>query len=221
MLAVDAFLSLSSSTGTLSRRLAFFVPESVHVTCPDACWRGRHAHSASASERRNGENMNPQNRAESASIRHEIDHLRHKTVAELKVRYLEVFGEASRSNHKQFLVRRIAWRLQALAEGDLSERARERALSLARDADFRLRAPQGLPGMATTAGRHRDARLPAPGTILRRAFRDQNITVQDLERGLQYEGAVYPSLSAVARHVSGTQWNGFSFFRLPRAAVRK
>jgi thymidylate synthase ThyX len=52
--------------------------------------------------------MNAQNRAESASIRHEIDHLRHKTVAELKVRYLELFGEASRSNHKQFLIRRIA-----------------------------------------------------------------------------------------------------------------
>ena len=165
--------------------------------------------------------MNAQNRAENASIRREIDHLRHKTVAELKVRYLELFGETSRSNHKQFLVRRIAWRLQALAEGDLSERARERALSLARDADLRLRAPQDSLSMATTAGRHRDARLPAPGTILRRAFRDQNITVHVLEKGFQYEGAVYPSLSAVARHVSGTQWNGFSFFRLPGAAVRK
>ena len=159
--------------------------------------------------------MNPQNRAESASIRREIDHLRHKTVAELKVRYLELFGETSRSNHKQFLIRRIAWRLQALAEGDLSERAHERALSLARDADLRLRAPQDSLSMATAASRHRDARLPAPGTILRRVFRDQNITVHVLERGFQYEGAVYPSLSAVARHVSGTQWNGFSFFRLP------
>ena len=165
--------------------------------------------------------MKAQNRAESAAIRHEIDHLRHKTVAELKVRYLELFGEASRSNHKQFLVRRIAWRLQALAEGDLSERARERALSLARDADLRLRAPEGPSGMATTVGRHRDARLPAPGTILRRAFRDQNITVHVLERGFQYEGAVYPSLSAVARHISGTQWNGFSFFRLHSAAGKK
>src|SRR6266849_3455337 len=142
MLVVDAFCALPPSPGRHSRRLAFFVPESVHVMRPDACWRGRHAHSASASERRNGENMNAQNRAESASIRHEIDHLRHKTVAELKVQYLEVFGEASRSNHKQFLVRRIACRLQALAEGDLSERARERALSLARDADLRLTAPQ-------------------------------------------------------------------------------
>jgi hypothetical protein len=165
--------------------------------------------------------MNAQNRAESASIRHEIDHLRHKTVAELKVRYLEVFGEASRSNHKQYLVRRIAWRLQALAEGDLSERARERALSLARDADLRLRAPQGSSGMATTVGRHRDARLPAPGTILRRTFRDENITVRVLENGFQYEGAVYRSLSAVVRHISGTQWNGFSFFRLHGAEERK
>jgi len=94
--------------------------------------------------------MNAQNRAESASIRYEIDHLRHKTVAELKVRYLDLFGEASRSNHKQFLIRRVAWRIQALTEGDLSERARERALSLARDADLRLSAPRGS-GMATTA----------------------------------------------------------------------
>ena len=164
--------------------------------------------------------MNAPNRAESASIRHEIDQLRHKTVAELKVRYLELFGETSRSNHKQFLVRRIAWRVQALAEGDLSERARERALSLAHDADLRLSAPHGSSG-TTTPGQHRDSRLPAAGTILRRAFRDQNITVHVLEKGFQYDGIVYPSLSAVARHVSGTQWNGFSFFRLPGAAGRK
>ena len=165
--------------------------------------------------------MNAQNRAEIASIRHEIDHLRHKTVAELKVRYLEAFGEASRSNHKQFLIRRIAWRLQAVAEGDLSERARERALSLARDADLRLRAPQGSSGIATTAGRHRDSRLPAPGTVLKRTFRDQSVVVRVLESGFQYEGAMYRSLSAVARQVSGTHWNGFSFFGLQSAAEDK
>ncbi len=164
--------------------------------------------------------MNAQIQAEIASIRREIDHLRHKTVAEMKVRYLELFGEASRSNHKQFLVRRIAWRLQALAEGDLSERARERALRLARDADLRLSAPQRALGVST-AGRHRDSRLPAPGTILTRTFRNQAITVHVLDNGFQYEGAVYRSLSAVARHISGTQWNGFSFFQLHSAAGRK
>jgi hypothetical protein len=158
--------------------------------------------------------MHAQNEVEMASIWSEIDHLRHKTVAQLKIRYLEVFREASRSNHKQFLIRRIAWRLQALAEGDLSERARERALRLAQDADVRLRAPQSSGQAVGSPGRHRDSRLPLPGTVLTRTFRDQTISVQVLENGFQYDGVVYRSLSAVARQISGTQWNGFSFFRL-------
>jgi Protein of unknown function (DUF2924) len=44
------------------------------------------------------------------------------TVGQLKEKYGEVFGESSRSNHKQFLFRRIAWRMQANAFGGLSER---------------------------------------------------------------------------------------------------
>jgi hypothetical protein len=48
-------------------------------------------------------------------------------VAALKKRYRELFGEESKSSNKRFLFRRIAWRLQANAEGDLSERARRRA----------------------------------------------------------------------------------------------
>jgi len=53
----------------------------------------------------------------------EIEALNRMTVGQLRQKYLEVFGEESRSNHKQFLFRRIAWRIQALAEGGLSERA--------------------------------------------------------------------------------------------------
>jgi hypothetical protein len=165
--------------------------------------------------------MHAQNGPEMASIWTEIDELRRKTVAQLHIRHLEVFGEPSRSNHKQFLIRRIAWRLQALAEGDLSERARERALRLAQDADLRLKAPQSSvrqPGTIAAHSRQRDSRLPRPGTVLKRTFRDQNITVQVLEQGFEYEGMPYRSLSAVARHISGTQWNGFSFFRLQRVA---
>jgi hypothetical protein len=159
--------------------------------------------------------MHAQNEPEMASIASEIDALRHQTVAQLQIRYLEVFGEPSRSNHKQFLIRRIAWRLQALAEGDLSERARERAWSLARDADLRLKAPPFFlesPGTPAAPGSRRDARLPRPGTVLTRRFREQTFTVQVLEKGFHYEGSVYRSLSAVARQISGTQWNGFPFF---------
>ena len=57
-------------------------------------------------------------------IREQIEGLRPRTVGQLKEKYREAFGEASRSNHKQFLFRRIAWRLQANAWGGLSERAR-------------------------------------------------------------------------------------------------
>lgn len=47
--------------------------------------------------------MTLKNEIEMVGVWHEIDDLRQKTVAELQIRNLEVFGEASRSNHKQFL----------------------------------------------------------------------------------------------------------------------
>src|ERR1700694_5335328 len=64
------------------------------------------------------------------------------TVAQLRGRYAEVFGERTNAAHKGWLVKRIAWRLQASAEGDLSERARQRAAQLANDADLRLSPPR-------------------------------------------------------------------------------
>ena len=76
------------------------------------------------------------------AMRKEIEELSRMTVGKLRPKYLQVFGEESRSNHKQFLFRRIAWRIQALAEGGLSERARRRALEIANDADLRIRAPK-------------------------------------------------------------------------------
>jgi hypothetical protein len=85
--------------------------------------------------------MRTENGAE-AAMRKEIDELSRMTVSQLRQKYLEAFGEESRSNHKQFLFRRIAWRIQALAEGGLSERARRRALEIANDADLRIRAPK-------------------------------------------------------------------------------
>ena len=73
--------------------------------------------------------MRTENGMETA-MRKEIDELSRMTVGQLRQKYIEAFGEESRSNHKQFLFRRIAWRIQALAEGGLSERARRRALVL-------------------------------------------------------------------------------------------
>src|SRR3954470_7253055 len=63
------------------------------------------------------------------------------TTTELCRRYEELFGQPVRTRHKTYLVRKIVWRIQALAEGDLSERARRRAEELANDADVRLMPP--------------------------------------------------------------------------------
>src|SRR5450759_1859737 len=57
--------------------------------------------------------------------REQIEGLRHMTVGQLKEKYHEVFGEDSRSNHKQFLFRRVAWRIQANAKGGLSATKKE------------------------------------------------------------------------------------------------
>ena len=51
-----------------------------------------------------------------ADIINQIEGLRHVKVRQLRDRYKEIFGEESRSNNNEFLFRRIAWRLQALAE---------------------------------------------------------------------------------------------------------
>ena len=62
----------------------------------------------------------------------EIAVLKHMPATELRAKYAEVFGEDTRSRHKDYLVKHITWRLQSLAEDDLSERARARRLTSTR-----------------------------------------------------------------------------------------
>jgi hypothetical protein len=68
-------------------------------------------------------------------------------------KYRELFGEEPRSQHRQSLLRQIAWRLQVNAEGGLSERARQRALDIADDADVRRLAPRSEPGARVSNAR--------------------------------------------------------------------
>src|ERR1022692_3187326 len=76
------------------------------------------------------------------NVHKEVAALQRQGAKQLRARYAEVFGETTAANNKVWLIRRIAWRLQALAEGDLSERARRRAEELANDADLRLSPPR-------------------------------------------------------------------------------
>jgi DUF2924 family protein len=159
------------------------------------------------------------------SIEQQIARLEPMTSAELHGKYQEVFGELPRSRHRAYLMRRIAWRLQALVEGDLSERARRRAAELACDADLRISAPaapqrQDGPQQTTLARGKSRRHLPAPGTVLARSYRGRTIEVTVLACGFQYDGQVYRSLSAVAKTVTGKHWNGYHFFGLWTATAK-
>ena len=72
----------------------------------------------------------------------EIAALPRLRVSELRIKFAEVFGELTPSHNKVWLVKRIAWRLQAQAEGDLSERARRRGLPAGRPAVFGVEEPE-------------------------------------------------------------------------------
>jgi len=153
------------------------------------------------------------------NIVHEVATLERLTVGQLRQRFAELFGEATQASNRTWLVKRIAWRLQALAEGDLSQRARRRAAELARDADLRLNPPQRQTTTPTATPEPVrlptpvDDRLPPPGTILTRPYKGQLVQVQVLTEGFAYAGRVYTSLSAVAKAVTGSHTNGYHFFR--------
>ena len=138
------------------------------------------------------------------------------TVDQLREKFAEVFGEHTNGRHKQWLIKRIAWRMQANEEGDLSERARRRAMELANDADLRVTAPRQRNVVAHTKSPPKA--LPntqlLPGSSLVRHYKGRDVHVTVLRDGFEYEGERYRSLTAVAKAVTGKHWNGYHFFGL-------
>jgi len=156
------------------------------------------------------------------TIAQELASLGQLATSALRARYLTLFGYEPLTGNRAWLVKRLGWRLQVQAEGDLSERARRRARELANDADLRLSPPPSATIHATPRRRasdkstSRDPRLPAVGQVLVRRYKGQMIRVQVVAQGFEYAGALYPSLSAVAKAITGCHWNGFHFFNLHR-----
>jgi hypothetical protein len=94
---------VAATFGASQMAFAYGLAKSVHVTVVDG----------------HGE----ENELMDNSVLMEIESLRRATLAALREKYREVFQEETTVRHREHLFRRIAWRLQALAEGDLSERA--------------------------------------------------------------------------------------------------
>lgn len=160
-------------------------------------------------------------------IEKEVAAMRQMTICELADKYAEVFGESTRSRHRQYLVKRIAWRMQANEEGDITERAKRRAAQLANDADLRVRPPRPRKerndGTTTTVKTNLPARaaIPMAGTVITRQYKGKLLQVAVLHNGFEFEGKIYKSLSAIAKHITGSHINGLRFFQIGKYGGQK
>ena len=152
------------------------------------------------------------------TVTQQVAALQRLTTRQLRAKFAELWGETTPSSNRTWLVKRLAWRLQALAEGGLSARAQRRAAELAHDADLRLAAPRTPRTQRTKRPQpqrhHANHFLPMPGTVLTRPYKGQNLQVQVQPDGFQFDGHSYRSPSAVAKAITGSHCSGRLFFRL-------
>jgi hypothetical protein len=153
--------------------------------------------------------MNGRNR-NADSILRQLAELESLPTEELRARWNVLYGQEPPRFNRQFLIKRLAYRIQEIAYGGLDEVTRSRMESLLDDEGYnelgrKVRKPVGR---ATE-------RTIVPGTVLAREWqgvRHEIIAMQD--GGFEYRGMPYRSLSAVARKITGTNWNGPAFWGL-------
>jgi len=151
----------------------------------------------------------------------EINRLFSMTVNELRAKFRETVGYDTQSRNKDFLLRKIAWKLQSKVFGDIPDEARRRAMEIADFSRLRIRDtimpkfnPVIMDERRLKLGNVRDPRLPMAGGLLCKTHNGAKVMVKVLENGFEYDGVEYSSLSAIARKITGTNWNGFKFFGL-------
>ena len=154
----------------------------------------------------------------------ELAALERMSVGALRERYVDLFAETTAARNRRWLIKRIIWRMQSVELRGLSDRARERAKELAQRSDLRVTAPRDHQPVTETAATTKTvacriadgSRTPLPGTLITRTYKDRLVQVQVLANGFEFEGTVYRSLSAVAKQITRSHWNGFKFFNLPQ-----
>lgn len=155
-----------------------------------------------------------------------LDRLAKMQPPELRQLHRKFFGTDVPCGNSEQARRRIAWQMQAEREGGLPDSARQHALEIARESGLRIRARVGTTRKgdvphATVTGlvSDHDPRLPMPGTVIVKEYRGRTILVHVLDEHFEYNGRRFDSLSAIAREITGTKWNGFLFFGLANGKV--
>ena len=145
--------------------------------------------------------------AANASVVAELASLKRMSVAELKAKLADLFGAPAPNNSRSFLELRLGYRIQELTIGGLSRETR-RTLDLLAD------EVEGQIGRKAIIA---DSRNPVVGTRLVREWGGVEHTVTVMKDGFDLQGRKFKSLSAAARAITGTQWNGYRFFGLREA----
>lgn len=147
----------------------------------------------------------------------ELDKLKDKNLEELQAEFERIFGKKTDSTNDIFLRRKIAYRIQEIELGGLSKEAKARINELVEKYDPINN--KALRPKIITAGKElkklpsmRDKRLPIPGTVIYKKYKDKKIEVRVLEKGFEYNGKYYRSLSKIAKELTNCHWNGYSFF---------
>ena len=122
---------------------------------------------------------------------------------ELKKLWQELFDEPAPRKKRNYLIPRLAWRIQELAYGGLSDNAQDRIERLMRSKEELKPA-------------NRRVRRPAVGTKLIREYQGIEHHVTVTRNGFEYQGRTFGSLSHIAREITGTRWSGPLFFGLTR-----
>lgn len=149
--------------------------------------------------------------------------------AELRTLYRDLLGSDVPASNSELARRKIAWHIQVEKEGGLPESVRQHALGIARESTLNVRLDESLDrrrqGLAL---RHavtsrvvsdHDSRIPMPGSLLVKQYHGRAVVVRVLTSGFEYDNRKFSSLSAVAKEITGTQWNGFAFFGLAKEGV--
>jgi hypothetical protein len=145
----------------------------------------------------------------SNSVLAHIGALKTMPVTGLKARWRELFDTEPPPYNRRFLESRLAYRIQELAFGGLKPETVGRLAALA----------EVLDGKSTKRARSAQER-PIAGTRLVREWQgvEHSVTVRD--NGYEYQRRPYKSLSAIARLITGTRWNGWIFFGLKNQRIR-
>ena len=145
--------------------------------------------------------------AANASVVAELASLKRMSVAELKAKWADLFGAPAPNNSRSYLELRLGYRIQELTLGGLSRETRRTLDLLADEIDGKI----GRKAIIA------DSRNPVVGTRLVREWDGVEHTVTVMTDGFDLQGQKFKSLSAVAKAITGTQWNGYRFFGLREA----